>query len=496
MKMKQETIARKPMASATAKTPLLGKSAASSISPLIDDVLQALPQGTPRAVARAPGRLDVFGGITEHCGATVLNTPIADHVCVGMASQNDGIISVLHVNGSKKNSHRPYTVKLSALLESTDAGGPDDPDSANERNGFDSAFRCTVGTIAESIREGLLPPPRQGLTLAVGSTLGQSICAGIPAAVAGATLAALSRMFNVEFEPSDAVRICQQVQNRWLGIPVGSADAACVLFGEAHTISQIRGIPYALQRTIPLPEDVVLCGIESGVSNEKAKEKYGMIRTAAHMGRLLIERIVQHEDGERSTWDRILPSISVAEYVRRFRDRIPTKMKGKEFLDRFGETGDPLTHIKPNQVYKIRSRTEHYIYESARALQFAETVSQAIQGDDRTRLFEAGELMYSSHWSYGQRCGLGTAETDSLVSQLRDEGAASDIYGARVSGMGCGGMVTVMMRATSRGFEAIDRILESYGKKTGHNAKILHGSSDGTFVDGAQASSGASSILR
>ena len=52
--------------------------------------------GTPIYVARAPGRLDVIGGIADYSGSLVLEMPIAEaaFVAVQAANSEDGVVIV------------------------------------------------------------------------------------------------------------------------------------------------------------------------------------------------------------------------------------------------------------------------------------------------------------------------------------------------------------------------------------------------------------------
>jgi L-arabinokinase len=89
--------------------------------------------------------------------------------------------------------------------------------------------------------------------------------------------------------------------------------------------------------------------------------------------------------------------------------------------------------------------------------------------------------MYSSHWSYGQRCGLGSVETDLLVNRLRQQGVARGIYGARVSGGGAGGMVTVFCADSAAAREAMDRVLDDYRARTGLDPVIHETGGEGAL---------------
>jgi len=138
-------------------------------------------------------------------------------------------------------------------------------------------------------------------------------------------------------------------------------------------------------------------------------------------------------------------------------------------------------------MYKVRSRTEHHIYEEVRTRQFLDSLAAAAkQQQSESWLTEAGEALYASHWSYGQRCGLGSVETDALVTLLRARGPQSGIYGAKVTGHGCGGLVAVLLRAGDTPQAAVADALAEYQRNTGLTPRVFRGSTPGALVRGAQ----------
>src|SRR5262249_14963480 len=163
----------------------------------------------------------------------------------------------------------------------------------------------------------------------------------------------------------------------------------------------------------------------------------------------------------------------------RFRNELPVKMRGQEFLSRFGQPDGLEAPIQPSLVYKIRSRTEHHIYENDRAHRFVERLSRARRTGERDALVEAGELMYASHWSYSQRCGLGSLETDLLIAEIRSRGPARGLYGAKVTGLGCGGAVAVLVSQNAHGRAALEEACAAYRGRTGRPALLHTGSSPG-----------------
>lgn len=486
MAVKQDT----PMPlGASAGTPTPARSASAvppSDDPMVASVLQRLPDGTKRIVAQAPGRLDVMGGLADYTGSLSLNLTIADRVCVALASRRDGMVSVTSVHDGDEDPIAPTVLRVDNLVGS--AGPPlvtvDGEKITSATNGHVTG--CVCGTLIEAMRAGIATDLGGGFSIVVRSALDAYSEAGADAALAAATLVALARAIDVELDPLEAVAVCHRVETEWLGSKFGVGDAAGVMLGTSNTLTELRCEPCALAGSIPLPDDLVMMGLDCGAAQPDARLKCERVRTATFMGRLLIDRIIRHDKMDHLQWDGYLSRVSMADYVERFRDRIPTRLKGREFLDRFGETGDPLTRIDPDFLYKIRSRAEHHIYENARAAKFAECLSRGIRNADYGILSEAGELMYASHWSYRQRCGLGNVRTDRLVTLIRRHGVEDDLFGAKLSGRSLGSIVTVLLRASQRSAAALADVVQSYQSQTDHTLRRLVGTSPGALASGAQ----------
>ena len=486
MTVEHETTMPRPTTVGAASVPGAAARTDWVVSQMINDVLKRLPESGERFVASAPGRLDVMGGIAEYSGALVLHMPLARHACVAAAPREDGVVSVVHVNDPGTDGTGTVELAYEALLKPD--GTPVDAQQSRQCGGTatNDTTHCVLGVLVESLRDGLVRGSNGGCSVVVGSNLGDLSDVGGDAAVAGATLVAITKMMGVTVEPAKAVTLCRRVENDWLGTSVGAVGASCALLGEPYVLAQLRCDSATPGGAIPLPDDLMLVGVDSGVVHPDARVRYDRARTAAFMGRALIDRIIRHDAGDDIRWDGYLARVSVTDYVGCFRDRIPTKLKGGDFLERFGETGDPFTRIDPEYVYKIRSRTEHHIYEHSRSCQFVECLSRSIRNQDYAILAEAGELMYASHWSYGQRCGLGSVETDLLVNLIRQHGEKVGVYGAKISGRGCGGVVTVLMRATEQAQAALEAAMEAYRQRTSRQATLLEGSSPGGLVAGAR----------
>lgn len=447
-------------------------------------VIGSLPGTDDKYIALAPGRLDVLGGIAEYTGGLVLAAPLAEHACVGVQQRSDGLISIVLQQAADRNGAPAFEIPFSRL-RAAEGGWVTAVQARECLKPHGDSIICVVGTLIEALRTGALRTLPGGVSVAVASDLEGLPGGSFTSAVSSAALVSAAALAQEIIEPNVAALISQTVENDWLGLANGPSGALCGLLGEAHSLMQLRCDNRTLGGAIRLPEGVDLLAIDCGAIEPGHSQKFLQVRTATFMGRLLIDRIIQHDRLLSGQWDGHLSRVSVNDFVVQLRDRLPTRMLGREFLNRFGETGDPMTSIDPDHTYKIRSRTEHHVYEHDRSRQFVEAVSRAIRTGERSALVIAGGVMNASHWSCGQRCGLGSAAANSLVNDLRKAGPAAGIFGARIAGRGCGSMVAVLADTSEAAQQAIQGSLA--GARRGYNvpARILTGSLAGAMVSGA-----------
>lgn len=449
-------------------------------SPILGGLLSALPGHLPRSAAVAPLTLDVMGGFAEYTGALVLGMPLGDHVAAVAQSSGDGKLSI----GFPAEASEPFFTMPAGAIgrngQSSDMG----PAWAALSDVRCATTRCIVGTIAEARRAGLVHDLDRGLSLSLGSTFGRAEYHCASYAWAAAALAAVAGALECSLDPSDAGAVHHRVACDWLDAPPGAADAVFAAAAECNAVNQLRTDEFRADSPVAVPDGVELFGVDCGFQRQDTKERYDCVRTATFMGRLLIDRIIQHDGHTQIPWDGRLSRISINDYVDYFRDRLPTRITGRDFLQRFGETGDPQTTIIPDEVYKVRSRTEHHIYEHARSCQFVELLSRAGRVRDEHALVKAGGVIAASHWSYGQRCGLGSVETDLLVQLIRRYGDASGVYGAKITGRGCGGTVAILAKSHDRTRTAVSAALNEYERRTGRTPRVFRGSLPGALLSG------------
>jgi L-arabinokinase len=239
---------------------------------------------------------------------------------------------------------------------------------------------------------------------------------------------------------------------------------------------------------VALPPSLEVFGIDSGIRHAVSGADYGSVRAAAFMGYRIVADIAglaarATAPGRVAIDDRLyggyLANVPPAEWRQRYRDAVPERMTGRDFLARYGGSTDLATTIDAERTYAVRAATEHPILEHDRVRRFRALLA-AGAADDNAR-GELGQLMYESHASYSA-CGLGSDGTDRLIELAREAGPAAGIHGAKITGGGSGGTVAVLAAAGGRA--AVDAIARRYQQETGRDAAIFAGSSSGTRAFG------------
>jgi hypothetical protein len=94
--------------------------------------------------------------------------------------------------------------------------------------------------------------------------------------------------------------------------------------------------------------------------------------------------------------------------------------------------------------------------------------------------------MNASHWSVGQRCGMGSVQANSLVNRLRKAGPARGIFGTRCAGWQCGSTVVVLAEESDLAWQTIEDSIQAYTEEYNTPVSIRSGSLPGAMVSGAR----------
>jgi L-arabinokinase len=178
-----------------------------------------------------------------------------------------------------------------------------------------------------------------------------------------------------------------------------------------------------------------------------------------------------------------LTDLTPTEFEEKYMHLIPDTILGTDFLSRYHSHDDPATKINLDVVYEVKHATCHPIYENSRVKRFTEFIRDPQKSSNGLQCELMGELMYESHQSYSN-CGLGSSETDLLVNLARNIGPSQGIFGAKISGGGCGGTVCILTTNDSRAEASIQRIRQEYQQETGIQTYLFRASSGGSRTFG------------
>lgn len=429
-------------------------------------------RSAPLWIARAPGRLDVMGGIADYSGSLVLQRPIAETTFAAWQPAAENEIRIVSVSPDAAIPDREYAVAMDALAP---GGKPVAYQTVNSwfRDRPEHHWAAyAIGVLLVLMREHATSV-RGGARILVSSTIPEGKGVASSAAFEAAVLQAAVVASGLNLQPQEIAEICQKAENLVAGAPCGLMDQMACVMGQSGSLLSLLCNPAELQPFVPIPEEMEFWGLDSGVRHDVGGSDYRSVRTGAFMA----QRIMAVE---ASGPEYYLANVSPADFERDFAPILPEEMSGEEFQKRYSATVDPVTAVDPQRIYKILRPAAHPVYEHHRVRLFRQLLLGP-QGEDQRKLL--GELMYQSHLSY-TACGLGSSGTDRIVRLVQSAGPAHGLYGARISGGGSGGTVVIL---GSRGAgSAIEQVAAAYEKATGHRPYIFSGSAAGAAEFGTR----------
>ncbi len=436
----------------------------------------------PLFVARAPGRLDLMGGIADYSGSLVLEMPLAVATMAAVQLVPEPTITVCSTAATEIEGESVVSLPLTSIYTHGKALSYKKAHELLTANPQRIWAAYVIGAlVALELEYGL--SSEQGLRILVDCQVPIGKGVSSSAALEVAAMQAICAAYDFNIDARKLAILCQKVENLVVGAPCGVMDQMTASCGENNSLLALLCQPAELQDRVPLPEDVDIWGIDSGVRHAISGADYGSVRVGAFMGyRIIAEQqkfsITRREQGylaiEDPQWRGYLANISPSLWEMKYRAHIPTSLTGATFLEAYGGSTDVVTHIDPQRVYPVQQPTAHPIYENHRVQLFRALLGRTIL--DEQHMILLGELMYQSHASYSA-CGLGSKGTDTLVDLVRQMGPATRLYGAKITGGGSGGTVAVLARHGAE--KQIQKIVEQYEDQTGLKTTILHGSSPG-----------------
>ena len=444
----------------------------------------------PLHVTRAPGRLDVMGGIADYSGALVLEMPIA--AATWVAAQPSDEPEVVIESGDIRALGGEATVRI-PLAEIV----PERPLTYERAHALLTgdprrAWAAYAAGALVVLHAELGKPLRHGLRLLVWSEVPVGKGLSSSAALEVATLEAVAPLVGATLNDREIALLAQKVENFVVGAPCGVMDQMTSALGRrdhllelvcqpAEVIGQLRGprrhrvlrrrlgdSPRRLRRRL---RNGPRRGVHGLPHDHRRRGRSGPAAvTGARRDR---RRDVQGIPGQRPR-RRLARPLS--------RGRSPSSCW--EATSSRASRGRPILRptIDPARSYPVRAATAHAIEEHQRVHEFRALLTDKRRVDEQTRV-RLGELMYASHASYSA-CGLGSDGTDHLVALVREAGPRLGLYGAKITGGGSGGTVAVLAERGAQ--RAVSQIADLYELESGHGSAVYVGSSDGSRAFGVR----------
>ena len=442
--------------------------------------------GSPVYIARAPGRLDVMGGIADYSGARVLELPLE---CSTAALLQRQATADCDLATRRAGSWQFFSAELAPLVERDGALSTPAALAAWFAGRESERWASYVVGIVQlclqrAVREGRGRTP--GLRLLIDSTVPAGRGVASSAALEVAAGAAVAASVANDMTATDLAAACQEVENHVVGAPCGIMDQITSACGRRDRLLRLRCQPGTIEGYVEIPAGYRFYGIDSGISHAVSGADYATVRTAAFMGYRMIAaaaRLPAQREGARlriddARWRGYLANLTGPEWAA-LAGGLPEEISGAEFLKRYGGITDTATTVHSARRYPVRLATEHPVREQARVERFAELLG--VLADEPHAAVELGRLMGDSHKSYGA-CGLGSDGTDRLVELVAAEGPERGLFGAKITGGGSGGTVAVFARCEA---EALVRdVAARYGAETGRETAVFARSGPGAAETG------------
>ncbi|MBE3576745.1 MAG: galactokinase [Limnochordales bacterium] len=338
----------------------------------------------PIRAVRAPGRVNLIGEHTDYNGGFVLPAAIDREVIMV---------------GRRRPDHEVRLYSLDYQEEA--AGDVRTPD----RTAHPTWSRYVHGVVWALQQRGFKPG---GFEAVLTGNVPQGAGLSSSAALEVATAMLLQTLFDLPLSGPEMAALCQEAENRFVGVNCGIMDQFISRMGRQGTalLLDCRSLEY---RWVPLPDERVRIVIaNTAVVRGLVASAYNVRRAECEEGVRLIRQ-----------WE---PTVS------QLRDVTP------EMLEKYA------SHLPE----PVRRRVTHVVAENQRVL---ETVAALEEGDWQ----RCGELLVASHASLRDLYEVSSPALDLMVELAL---SVPGVLGSRMTGAGFGGCTVSLVRE-----EAVEQFL-------------------------------------
>lgn len=398
----------------------------------VDDLPNENPAQDLRCVAEgmAHGRLDLLGAAAEFGGTLALHLPTVAQTRVSLYhSKTSGI--QFH-----QPHQRPFRIdgkQLKALMENrlSDRSLVKVLQEESFSQGFITQLACLKLVVRASgcgLPHGIIAQVDSKVPTAKGFSHRPSLLI--------ASLRAYANLLHYRFPGTEIAQWSATVESLIWQANASFADHLTAAFAQPHTIQPILCRPGLLLPAINLPPNTTVAAVGFGSDYRSNNPAYLRTRTAAFIGKYLLERELDHSFN-------YISQIAFAYLTHPAYTNLPEALSGKDFTQGIDVLDDPFCQIVPDTVYPVRDCLSYPILEKRRA----ERILELLLGPHThpNLLTEIGSILFESHRNF-QNMGLSHPMADRMVDHLLQYGSSLGIHGARSSANGTSAAVVVLLQ--------------------------------------------------
>lgn len=348
----------------------------------------------------APGRVNLIGEHTDYAEGFVMPAAIDFATLAAISPRSDGKIAIY-----SENLKEERTFEAAALPPTRSEHWSDYP----------------LGVLAILAGEGNRIP---AFSLSLWSDVPVASGLSSSAALEVSTMLAVTSLIGVSYPGPRLARLCQRVENEFVGANCGIMDQFISANGakDHALLLDCRDLSY---RLVPIPADVALVIANTMVKHAVSGGEYTSRRAEVEEAAAAIAR---HRPEVRFLRDATLDD-----------------------LDRWGG----------EMSVNARKRARHVIGENLRTVAAAKALA-------RNDMAEVGRLMAEAHWSYSREFEASCPEADTMVELAQE---IPGLIGARLTGGGFGGC-TVNLVKMAEAQEFARTLAARYAERIGINPQI------------------------
>jgi galactokinase len=347
------------------------------------------------AIFVAPGRVNLIGEHTDYAEGFVMPAAIDFATLAGISPRSDGKIVLYSENYKEERSFDAAALPATASKHWTD---------------------YPMGVVAILTGEGHKIP---GFSMSLWGDVPLGSGLSSSAALEVVTALAVLSLIGASYPGPVLARLCQRVENEFVGANCGIMDQFISANGEENhaLLLDCRDLSFKLA---PIPADVAL---------------------------VIANTMVKHSIAGGDYPTRRRESEAACAVINSHRGNVPFLRDATlEDLEKWGHEMDP----------KSLMRARHVISENLRTV----AAEKALEKGD---LAEVGRLMAEAHWSYSKDFEGSCAAADAMVELGQD---IPGLIGARLTGGGFGGCtINLVERSQAKAFA--EELGKRYAAKTG-----------------------------